>query len=177
MKSNRKRMVGNAVVFVTLSAIALGVTAAENSPGVPYPEGYRHWTFLHSSMMPLATFNMVSKKPCEKPCISGLHHFYANDKAMEGLRTGSYPDGAIITDEVMEWLSASNGGATEGQRVVVAVMVKDSQRYSSTGSWGWGLFDDGSRADKADAKTRQACYQCHSARKDQAYVYTEYRER
>jgi hypothetical protein len=165
------------MVLVALSAIALRVTASEKGQDVPYPEGYRRWTFLHSSMMPPANFITITKKPCEKPCISGLHHFYANDKAMEGLRTGTYPDGAIIADEVMEWSSTPNGGAKEGQRLGTAVMVRDSQRYSSTGGWGWGTFPGASKVDQADAKAREACYQCHGMRKDQGYVYTEYQER
>ena len=144
--------------------------------GTPYPDGYRHWTFLHSSMVPPA-FDAFGKKPCEKPCMAGVFHFYANNQAMDGLRTGSYPDGAIIAEEMLEWISTANGGAREGQRRVVGVMVKDSQRYASTGGWGYGSFDEGSRADKLDAKSREACHQCHIARKDQGYVFTEYLER
>ena len=144
--------------------------------GTPYPEGYRQWTFLHSSMVP-PTFDAFKKKPCEKPCMAGIFHFYANDKAMEGLRTNSYPDGAIIAEEMLEWISTSNGGAKEGQRRVIGVMVKDSQRYASTAGWGYGSFDDGSRTDKLDAKQRESCHQCHVARKDQGYVFTEYRQR
>jgi len=143
--------------------------------GTPYPEGYRGWTFLHSSMVP-ATFSAFGAKPCEKPCMAGIFHFYANDKAMEGFRTGSYPDGAIIAEEMLEWMSTSTG-AKEGQRRIIGVMVKDGQRYSSTGGWGYGNFDDGSRTDKLDAKGREACHQCHIARKDQGYVFTEYRPR
>jgi hypothetical protein len=121
-------------------------------------------------------FDSFGKKPCEKPCIGGLFHFYANDKSMEGLRTGSYPDGAILAEEMLEWISTPNG-AKEGPRRIVGVMVKDSRRYSSTDGWGYGTFDDGSKVDKLDAKMRQACHQCHVARKDQGYVFTEYRER
>jgi hypothetical protein len=154
-------------VFTTLQAPVFA--------GTPYPQGYRHWTFLHSSMVP-ATFDAFGKKPCEKPCVAGLFHFYANDKATEGLRTGSYPDGAIIAEEMLEWLSTPNGGK-EGQRRIIGVMVKDSQRYSSTGGWGYGSFDDGSTSDRLDAKMREGCHQCHLARKDKGYVFTEYRER
>jgi hypothetical protein len=143
--------------------------------GTPYPEGYRRWTFLHSSMVP-PTFDAFGKKPCEKPCTAGLFHFYANDKAMEGLRTSSYPDGAILAEEMLEWLSTSNG-AKEGPRRIVGVMVKDSSRYSSTDGWGYGTFDDGSKVDKLDAKMRQACHQCHVVRKDHGFVFTEYKER
>jgi hypothetical protein len=102
--------------------------------GTPYPDGYRNWTFLHTSMVP-ATFDAFRSKPCEKPCSAGMFHFYANEKAMQGLRTNSYPDGAMIAEEMLEWLSDSKG-AKEGARRLVGVMVKDSQRYSSTGGWG-----------------------------------------
>lgn len=156
------------LVFTSLTAAA--------DTGTPYPEGYRHWTFLHSSMVP-PTFDSFSNKPCAKPCTAGLFHFYANDKAMEGLRTGTYPDGAIFAEEMLEWLASSSGGGREGQRRVVGVMVKNSQRYSSTDGWGYGNFDDGSRVDKLDGKARQDCHQCHVARKAQGYVFTEYRER
>jgi hypothetical protein len=139
--------------------------------GTPYPEGYRHWTFLHSSLVP-ATFGDFAKRPCEKPCTAGLFHFYANDKAMQGLRTGSYPDGAIFAEEMLEWL-----GSKEGNRRVVGVMVKDSERYASTQGWGYGNFEGGSWTDALDAKARQDCAQCHLARKDHGYVFTEYRER
>jgi hypothetical protein len=155
------------LVFSTVRGMA--------NAGTPYPEGYRHWTFLHSSMVP-PTFDAFGKKPCEKPCMAGIFHFYANDKAMEGLRTGSYPDGAIIAEEMLEWLSTSNG-AKEGPRRIVGVMVKNNQRYASTNGWGYGSFDEGSRMDKLDAKARESCHQCHVARKDQGYVFTEYRER
>lgn len=154
-------------VFTTLTA---------EDAGTPYPEGYRHWTFLHSSMVP-ATFSAFGKKPCEKPCVAGIFHFYANDKGMEGLRTGTYPDGAIFAEEMLEWLSGTSGGAKEGERRVVGVMVKDSRRYASTGGWGYGNFDDESRKDKLDAKARETCHNCHVGRKDQGYVFSEYRER
>jgi len=49
---------------------------------------------------------------------------------MEGLRTGSYPDGATLAEEMLEWLSTPKG-AKEGQRRLIGVMVKDGQRYSS----------------------------------------------
>lgn len=156
------------LVFTTLNSA--------DSSGTPYPEGYRHWNFLHSSMVP-ATFDAFGKKPCEKPCTAGIFHFYANDKAMNGLRTGSYPDGAIIAEEMLEWQGSSTGGGKEGARRIVGVMVKDGERYSSTGGWGYGSFAEGSKTDILDIKQRETCHQCHVARKDQGYVFTEYRER
>jgi len=144
--------------------------------GTPYPEGYRQWTFLHSSMVP-ANFDAFGNKPCVKPCTAGVFHFYANNKAMEGLRTGSYPDGSIIAEEMLEWLGGSTGGGREGERRIVGVMVKNGQRYSSTDGWGYGTFDEGSRVDKLDGKAREVCAQCHVVRKAQGFVFSEYRER
>jgi hypothetical protein len=170
-------MVGAAFLLVLLlPAVAAVVIAAEKNSEAPYPEGYRRWTFLHSSMVP-PTAQAFAKKPCEKPCMGGLFHFYANDQAMEGLRTGTYPDGAVIAEEMLEWLSTSDGGAKEGQRRLVGVMVKNSQKYGATGGWGYGVFDNDSRADNLDAKAREACHQCHIARKAQGYVFAEYQDR
>lgn len=144
------------IATAALAVSALAVWAGES--GVPYPEGYRHWTFLHSSMVP-PTFGQFQKEPCQKPCTAGLFHFYANEKAMEGLRTGSYPDGAIIAEEMLEFLGNENGGGKEGKRRMVGVMVKDSQRYGAAGGWGFGSFEGESKADRLDYKERTTCFQ------------------
>ena len=141
-----------------------------------YPDGYRSWTFLHSSLAP-ANFPGFSKAPCVKPCTNGIFYFYANQQAMKGLRTGDYPDGAIIAEEMLAFNIGDKGSGGEGRRVLTAVMVKDSRRYAETGGWGFGHFDEGSKANTLDAKAQQACYQCHTSRKDQGYVFTQYAER
>lgn len=160
-------------VFLTL-LVAGSIRAID--PGVPYPEGYRHWTFLHSSMVS-AKYSAFGRQPCEKPCTAGIFYFYANDKAMSGLRTGSYEDGAILAEEMLEFLGNQNGGGKEGQRRLVGVMVRDSQRYSTTGGWGFATYEGGSRTDNLDAAARDVCFQCHVPRKDHGYVFTEYHER
>jgi hypothetical protein len=167
-----------------LALVALmAVLAPAGSPAeggaatsVPYPDGYRHWTFLHASMVP-ATFNAFGDKPCVKPCTAGIFYFYANSLAMEGQRTSVYPDGAVIAEEMLEFLGDAKGGGKEGSRRTVGVMVKDSRRYFGTAGWGFGSFDEGSITNKLDAAARNACYQCHVARKDQGYVFTEYSDR
>ena len=160
-------------VFLTL--LAAGSIGASDS-GVPYPEGYRHWTFLHSSMVS-AKYSAFGKQPCEKPCTAGIFYFYANDKAMSGLRTGSYEDGAILAEEMLEYLGKESGAGKEGQRRMVGAMVRDSRRYSATGGWGFATYDGASRSDNLDAAARDACFECHVPRKDHGYVFTEYHER
>jgi hypothetical protein len=140
---------------------------------VPYPDGYRHWSFLHSSLVP-ASFAAFSQKPCVKPCTAGIFHFYANDKAMRGLRTGSYPQGAVLAEEMLEFIGE---GGKEGERRLVGVMVKDSRHYAATGGWGYGNYESGGRTNTLDAKAQDECYQCHLKRKDQGYVFSQYVER
>ena len=143
---------------------------------VPYPEGYRNWTFLHGSLVPASAAGF-SKSPCVKPCTNGMFYFYANDLAVKGLRTGTYPDGAIIAEELLEFLVGEKGGGGEGRRVLTAVMVKDSHRYADTGGWGYGSFDEGSKVSTLDAKAQESCHQCHVSRKDSGYVFTKYVDR
>ena len=119
----------------------------------------------------------LGKAPCEKPCTGGIFYFYANEKAMAGFRTGKFEDGSIIADEVLEIWGADSGGAQEGPRRGVGVMVKDSVRYSATGGWGYAGFAGDSKHDASTPDERKACYTCHAAKKDRDYVFTEYRER
>ena len=166
--------IGSAVLLLIAFIRAPSLRAEEAS--VSYPDGYRAWTFLHSSLAP-AAFGGFSKSPCVKPCTNGIFYFYANEQALAGLRTGTYADGAVIAEEMLEYLIGEKGSGKEGRRVLTAVMVKDSQRYASTGGWGFGNFDEGSKVNTLDAKAEQTCFQCHIARKDHGYVFVQYAER
>ena len=78
------------------------------------------------------------------PNRGGLHHYYANDKAVAGYRTGTFPDGAIVVDEAVftkEGEGRATGLLLEGERRFLDVMVKDAERYKSTGGWGYEHFD------------------------------------
>lgn len=143
---------------------------------VAFPEGYRNWTFLHSSLVPGA-FSAFAKSPCVKPCTNGIFHFYANERAMKGLRSGVYDDGAMIAEEMLAFEIGEKGTGSEGPRVLAAVMVKDSRRYAATGGWGFGNFNEGSRENTLDAAAQQTCFQCHTSQKDHGYVFTRYVDR
>ncbi len=144
---------------------------------VPYPEGYRQWTFLHTTLL-AAKHGSFGKEGCKAPCTSGVMHFYANPKAMEGFRTGNFADGSIIADEVLEIHQPEGGIAgAEGPRRGVGVMVRDSKKYEATGGWGYGAYSGGSKTDNLNAESRNACFQCHLSRKDSNYVFSKYKER
>jgi hypothetical protein len=163
-------------VAIALVFFACLQTFGADEQTVPYPEGYRHWTYLHSSLIG-PTLKGFWKRPCEKPCTAGIFNFYANEKAMAGLKTGEYADGAILTEELLELRGSASGGGKEGERRLVGVMVKDSKLYASTGGWGFGSYDADTREDYLDSAAKTACFTCHIPRKDHGFVFTEYRER
>jgi hypothetical protein len=176
MRSRAFAIIGIAAVASLAFRFVQAPLVRADEESVAYPDGYRGWTFLHGSLVP-AGFPGFSKSPCVKPCTNGIFYFYANEPAVKGLRTGIYADGAIIAEEMLEFLVGEKGNGGEGRRVLTAVMVKDSRRYASTGGWGFGNFDEGSKVNTLDTKAQQDCYQCHTSRKDSGYVFTKYVER
>jgi hypothetical protein len=163
--------------FVVAGIIATLALAGDPNTPVPYPEGYRQWNHLHTTIL-AAKHGSFGKEGCQSPCTSGVMHFYANKKAMEGFRTGTFPDGAIIADEVLE-IHQPEGkmSGTEGPRRGIGVMVKDRKKYASTGGWGYGAYGPDSKTDRLSLAERTACFTCHSPKKDRDYVFTEYKER
>ena len=137
-----------------LAAIAIA-TAAE-AP-VPYPEGFRSWMVVKSMV--------VGPAHASFPNRGGLHHYYANDKAAAGYRTGTFPDGAIVVDEAV-LTKEGEGGATgmllEGERRFLDVMVKDAQRYKSTGGWGYEHFEADEKTGRLTDAERGKCATCHA---------------
>lgn len=164
---------------IALVGAALLMPAADSDEAfspVPYPEGFRRWTHLHTRYL-AAKHTALGKAGCEKPCTGGLMHFYANEKAIEGFRTGKFPDGSIIADETVEVHMAEGGMAAPlGPRHGVGVMVKDAKKYATTGGWGYAAYKAGGTTDILSAKEKQACFQCHVPRKDHDYVFTEYKD-
>lgn len=163
-----------------LAMLCVGLFQAHGespAPVVPYPAGYRSWTFLHGTVYgPKAT--VFGNRPCEKPCTAGMMYFYANDKAMAGLRSGTFSDGSIFVDELLELHgNESDGGGKEGPRRGVAIMIKDGQRYAATGGWGYGTFDGENKPNNLDDLGQKKCFQCHLSRKNKDYVFTSYRNR
>ena len=99
------------------------------------------------------------------PNRGGLHHYYANDKAAAGYRTGTFPDGAIVVDEAVftkEGEGRATGLLLEGERRFLDVMVKDAQRYKSTGGWGYEHFDRDDQAGRLTDAERGTCAACHA---------------
>ena len=164
--SARRLAVRSAIAASTGAAVlafAPPSAAADPAP-VPYPTGYRNWTHVKS-------LQIQSGHPLYD-AFGGIHHLYANAKAMEGYRKGRFPDGAVIVFDLLEAKEADKTVGT-GARKVVGVMHKDSKRWAATGGWGYEGFKGDSRTDRAvGANAATACHACHTAQKDKDYVFS-----
>ncbi|MCB1685275.1 MAG: cytochrome P460 family protein, partial [Pseudomonadales bacterium] len=106
----------------------------------------------------------------------GIHHLYANDKALEGYRSNSFPDGAVIIFDLLEAVHDGNA-VTEGARKVVGVMHKDAKKFAATGGWGFEGFGGGDPANRVvGAAAASACFACHLPQKEQDYTFSRLRD-
>jgi hypothetical protein len=155
-----------------LSAICALLAAAAVLAGpasrVAYPEGYRDWKHVKSMVI-------EAGHPLYES-FGGIHHLYANKKALKGYATGRFPDGAVIVFDLLE-ASASGHAVTEGARKLVGVMKKDAARFAATGGWGFEGFAGDSHTERlvGDAAAT-ACFACHQARAGQDYVFSAARD-
>ena len=155
----------------SLAVAALSLTAtlalAADPPPVPYPDSYRTWTHVKSMA--------INPGHALYDAFGGIHHLYANPKAMQGYRSGKFADGAVIAFDLLEARAADNT-VQEGARKVLGVMRKDAKRYAITGGWGFEAFKGGAKTERAvGANAATACFQCHTAQKDRDFVFSTFR--
>ncbi|WP_041354840.1 cytochrome P460 family protein [Nitrosococcus halophilus] len=134
---------------------------------VAYPEGYRDWYHVKSMVI-------MPGHPLEDP-FQGIHHIYANDKGLEGLKTGNYTKGAVLVFDLLDYEKGGNA-LQEGERKLIGVMEWDKERFSSTGNWGFEGFAGNSKTERLTKDGGQSCYECHTAQKDNNYVFTQLRD-
>jgi len=95
--------------------------------------------------------------------------------AVSGSKTGQFNDGAVLVFDLLEYTTQDNA-STEGDRVLVGVMVKDNARYPSTGGWGFEGFAGDSQSERLVNDGGQSCFACHASQKDNDYVFTHWRD-
>ena len=167
-----------------IGAQFLGQTSdqATVDPGISLPPGYRDW--------PLISVAAVG------PPVNDVRAKLGNSIAMSDLQQGTIPyrNGAIIarlawkqtTDQKTSdafSLQAQQAGLSAdaianllsksfvaGSATNVQFMVKDSNKYASTGGWGFAQFTNG----KPDAIIQQTCFACHAPAKATDFVFTHY---
>ena len=154
--------------ILTLLGITAATVALAAEPEVHYPAGYRDWHHVKSMV--------IEEGHPLYGAFGGIHHLYANDKALEGYRSNTFPDGAVIIFDLLEAVRDGNA-ITEGARKVVGVMHKDARKFAATGGWGFEGFGGGDPLNRVvGANAASACFACHQPQKEQDYTFSRLRD-
>lgn len=166
--------------LLALAALAIGALLAVAQPSgvdlpnarppVPFPNGYLAWRHLGSVV------GAPNSKNSAAAPHGMIHHIYANDLAVEGLRTGTFSDGAVF---VADWFVLSQkypGGFEEGTRNRVDIMVRDA-RFAETGGWGFDQFAGDSRTVRnvPPGAAAAQCFSCHTKASERSFVFSRLR--
>ena len=161
----RKAILILSPVAVLIVSFAL---SAQTDETPSFPREFRKWAHVKSVLVGTQSAAFASE--------GGIHHIYANDKALEGYDSGTFPDGSVIVYDLLETKEVA-GNTIEGQTRRVDVMVKQSDRYSSTGGWEFMSFSKNDRTNGNLTAARQAtCSGCHAHKKDHDFVFSEFRK-
>jgi hypothetical protein len=155
------------VVLWTITIVAM---AQPTPPEIQFPKDYRSWQHTRTIVVGPEHRSFATR--------GGIHHYYANKEAVEGYRTGRFPNGSIIVDEGVlteDGTGPLKGLLLEGNRRSLDVMVKNDKLYPDTGGWGFEHFEKQEDKGQTDAKRRTACYECHSKAKDTDHVFSAIR--
>ena len=152
-----------AAVFVGSLALWAQMDAATS-----FPKEFRRWAHVKSVLVGPQSIAFATE--------GGIHHIYANDKALEGYDFGKFPDGSVIVYDLLETKEVA-GNTIEGQTRRVDVMIKQSERYASTGGWEFMSFSGNDQTNgNLTAERHATCAGCHAHRKDHDFVFSEFRK-
>ncbi len=156
----RRRYLWTAISFAIFSLSLL-----YGAEVVQYPDNFRLWVHVGTGViLPGTNPALMSEE--------GMHHIFANAKAVEGYATGNFPEGSTIVYELRE-AQQKNGIIFEGERRRVDVMIKDSSHYGSTGGWRFERFRGNDRATTAVEDSGASCFQCHAKAQAHGFVFSQ----
>ncbi len=153
--------------IIVLLVTTYGLAVVANSHSVDYPSDYRSWQHTKSMII-------QPGHPLEDP-FGGIHHIYANPKAMDGLIDGRYEAGAVFVFDLLDYVESENV-IVEADRKRIDVMQYDSKQFSETGGWGYGSFVGNSKTERIDQDVVAACFACHTSTESTNYVFSNYRD-
>lgn len=159
------------VAVIGIGSLPALTPAAGNSASlVPYPDGYRAWRHLGSVFNPPTDHNRGVAPH------GMIHHLYANEPALEGMRTGQFPEGAVLVADWFPLQEKYPGGFDEGARDRTDVMVRDA-RFAETGGWGFEQFvgDSQTVRNVAPGSATTQCFKCHQRVEKRGYVFSRLR--
>jgi len=161
----KKIMLMLSVICFCISGLSL---RAQTDDSIPLPKDFRKWATVKTVLIgPQSAFFATE---------GGIHHIYANDKAMEGYESGKFPKGSEIVYELLETREAA-GNTIEGPARRVDVMVKQDEVYGASGGWGFASFPKGDpNSPRLTAERQASCFACHGKHKVHDSVFSEFRK-
>lgn len=156
-----------AVIIIAQFLCGACALFAADAATVQYPADYRTWVHVKSTL--------IGPQNARFAANGGLHHFYANAKAVEGYKNGKFADGSVLVDDLLE-MKESDGVSSEGTRRRVAVMVKDSARFRDSGGWGFEVFKGDESTPSLKANGKAACFACHGKQSSNDLVFSKFRK-
>jgi hypothetical protein len=173
MKRMAIAVVGIAIQSAVAGCVArAGQADGEATPryGVKLPRGYRDWRVISVGH--------------EEGRLDDLRAVLGNDVAIDAFRERRlpFPDGTIIArlawgytplEESAEAFGSPQSHVAGPPKNGVQFMVKDSQKYASTGGWGFAQFNDGKPASESVHAT---CFPCHQIVPSRDFVFNRYAE-
>src|SRR4029450_14092813 len=109
-----------ALTAALCTALAVAVAArARQDASIPFPAGYRTWAHVKSVVVGPTSAAFATE--------GGIHHIYANQQALEGYRTGKFPDGSVIVYDLLETKEV-NGNVLEAAPRRLDVMSRGLRR-------------------------------------------------
>lgn len=149
-------------LLLTLTALTLFAVANET---IDYPNGYRSWTHLKTTVI----------KQHDIKAFIGINHIYANDKALDGLKTNQYKKGSIFVLDHLD-MNISKAYIKEGKRIFTGVMIYNPQKFKKTGNWGFESFIGDSKTKRAVKNSKNECFNCHMQVKNRTFVFSNFRK-
>ena len=155
------------LIKLILAGLAATATVSAIAGDVAYPNGFRQWghvkSMVHKPGHPLYD------------AVGGMHHIYANPKAMRGYKSGRFADGSVIVFDLFEAVDKDNAVA-EGKRKAVVVMVRNAKAHKANDGWGYEVFDPQLKKGSLDAKAQADCHSCHRSQQDKDFVFSAWRD-
>jgi hypothetical protein len=146
--------------------LALLPSAARSADEIKIPDDYRNWFHVNTLV--------VGKENPLFEILGGMHIIHVNADGVAALKKGDpYPEKTIFVDHVHE-STLADGAYAEGPLKALAIMVKDSKMYASTGGWGFQAWAGGDPNKPIVTDATKQCFECHQPKKDHDYVYSTY---
>ncbi len=148
--------------YTQWTAASAPLTGVQPEPGgFAFLSGYRDWEAISST---------------ERWDNGTMRVITGNPVAVKAIREGHmnpWPDGAAFAKIAWKSLLKPTGEIVPGEFLQVEFMLKDKQKYASSGGWGWGRWKgDELKPYGKNAAYVTECQHCHQPMKDRDLVFS-----